>query len=140
MARELPRGLRPILDRWLTESFAGPEAPGWPGGGWRALLPWAEGAATALVLPSADRAGRSFPLAGLCLTPATPTLEGAEAWCRGAAPALAAATAGKLDADELQEALARLPPPPGTSPPLAGAVVWREGEAPRLSGDTVSSG
>jgi type VI secretion system protein ImpM len=127
VARGLPPKLRHRLDRWLTATLAGPTCD-WPPEGFRALLPGPHGVATLLILPSADRAGRAFPLAAVCTTAEAPALAAAEAWCAAAVPFLRRGTEGVAGPDALVEALSLLPAPEGPPHPVEGPLLWRPGE------------
>ncbi|TCO70523.1 type VI secretion system-associated protein TagF [Rhodovulum euryhalinum] len=118
VARGLPSGLRAPLDRWLTAHLAqraqAPET--WPDGGLRATLILNGTSLSALILPSADRTGRAFPLA-CCHLPGLGRAA-ADAWCDAALPAACGAANGTLAADALIAALAALPAPaPGPAEP-----------------------
>lgn len=125
VARGLPAGLRAPLDRWLTCHLAPRARDTWPEGGLRATLALAGHTLSALILPSADRAGRAFPLA-CCHLPGL-SHAAAEAWCDAALPAAMTATRGALSPDALRDALAALPQAP-EAPPAPG--LWTAGRDP----------
>ena len=109
VSRNLPVGLRPRLDRWLTVHLA-PRArdPGvWPTGGLRATLCLGGQSLTASILPSCDRSGRAFPLA-CCHLPGMSAAP-ARNWCDAALPRALAGTNGDIGADALLAALSDLP-------------------------------
>lgn len=113
VGRRLPAGFVRVWDRWVVRNLTPLVAEGiWPDHvGLRFLIgPAASGPMAGVVLPSADRVGRRFPL-----TVASPTLAAAAGYAASAAPwfdrierAAAAARDGELDADGLAGELAGL--------------------------------
>lgn len=132
VARGLPEVFRARWDDWLTRHVV-PWPEPWPEGGLLVRLASGTRTASGLVLPSRDAVGRRFPLSGLLVLDGAPAPEAVEAWCRGAAPALAAAASGALGADALWAALDDVPrpaPDPGPDPATAPLLLWTRGRAP----------
>ncbi|HET9067089.1 MAG TPA: TagF domain-containing protein, partial [Amaricoccus sp.] len=111
-------------DRWCARHLAArlPE-----GAGLRFRLVQGEGGATGVVLASADRAGRRFPL-----TLAAPVASAADpAWLDALAAAGAAAVGGEIGADALEARLGLMPFAPGDPGAEApGLAFWTEGGEP----------
>ena len=129
VARRLPPGFVRAWDPWCARHLAPRPDATWPAGGlrfFRALpgLP----AITGLVLPSADRAGRRFPL-----TLAAPAAGPAPEPWYDALAAAGAAAAGRLDPDTLEARLAALPMPPGAAPSAAALLLWTAGGIPAVA-------
>lgn len=103
-------------DRWLAQHLVplfGSEF--WPSTTALRFLagPASFGASAGIILQSADRVGRKFPLSVVAqLSEASILLADAEAWFSSIEEAAIAAQNGKLTPDELDAALARLPVPP----------------------------
>ncbi|RUX25463.1 type VI secretion system-associated protein TagF [Mesorhizobium sp. M7A.F.Ca.US.011.01.1.1] len=103
-------------DRWLAQHLVplfGSEF--WPGATTLRFLagPASFGASAGIILQSADRVGRQFPLTVVAqLAEAPVRLADAEAWFAGIEEAAIAAQNGELTPDELDAALAGLPVPP----------------------------
>ena len=123
VARGLPRGAARALDCWLTLHVAEMAPATWPEAGLRVLMETAQGDLVALVLPSSDRSGRSFPLAAAERARGVGYAE-AEAWAKAALGPLAEAAAGRLAPELLARRLAVLPPPPAVTTPLRPPLVW----------------
>lgn len=85
------------------------------------------GASAGIILQSADKVGRQFPLSVVALLPEAPVaLTHAEAWFAGIEEAATAAQRGELTPDQLDAALAALPMPlaePGEEL-IADMVMW----------------
>ncbi|SDE47440.1 type VI secretion system protein ImpM [Paracoccus isoporae] len=132
VARALPPGARPVLDRWLTRhlaTWAGhPEH--WPETGFRAVIAHGQGVLALLILPSRDGTGRAFPLAAVAAAPSVGT-DQVEAWAAQALSVLREACAGVLDADELAEALSRCTLDSAGSG-LDAPLLWQSGQAPDI--------
>lgn len=125
VARGLPSGVQPAVDRWLTRVLAPcARMPGlWPPDGLRGLIAHADAPLALLVLPSRDAAGRAFPLAAVALAPAAGQC-GIDAWAGQVLAVLRTASLGGMDADRLVAALERVPAPSGgdaLTPPLLWA-------------------
>jgi type VI secretion system protein ImpM len=131
VARGLPQGQRPVIDRWLSSHLAEaarhPEA--WPEGGLIAAIDGPGEPLLLLVVESRDAPGRAFPLA------AADPLNGAglpeaEKWAAAAFGPLIDAADGVTDAEALAARLGALPPPAPGAAPLTPPLVWAEGVAP----------
>ncbi|MBB1490584.1 MULTISPECIES: type VI secretion system-associated protein TagF [unclassified Paracoccus (in: a-proteobacteria)] len=123
VGRGLPGGFRRRWDAWASAHLA--RRTDWPQGGLRLRIEGGKRAAAGLVLPSADRIGRPFPLALFLLADALPGVPALEPWCEAALAATAEA-----EPEALGRALERLPLPDGApedGPPL---LLWRRGLAP----------
>ena len=128
VARGLPQGVRPVLDRWLTLNLADPARRPelWPRTGLRALVPGRSAESMALViLAGRDTSGRAFPLAACC-TPVTTDQNGVDHWADAVVPALHEALDCHLDADTLQSRLAGLADPAHTEVPLLPPLMWTD--------------
>ena len=131
VTRGLPAELRRMVDRWLTVRF-GAEQP--PGSGLVALLPFGGGAAALLVMDSADRLGRCYPIAAICHIPAIPSAAATDGWAAAARPHLDAARVATLSSDALAAALAEIPPPEMADVPPALPLDWPLGQPPPQAG------
>ncbi|TIN80344.1 type VI secretion system-associated protein TagF [Mesorhizobium sp.] len=116
VTRRLPGDFVRIWDRWLAQHIVpliGQEA--WPATTALRFLagPAFFGASAGIILQSADRVGRQFPLSIIAQLPEAPVeLAYAEAWFDGIEEVAIAAQHGELTPDELNTALAALPVPP----------------------------
>jgi type VI secretion system protein ImpM len=117
-------------DRWLAQHLVplfGQDI--WaPGTALRFLAgPNSFGASAGIILQSADKVGRKFPLSVVARLPQAPVmLTHAEAWFAEIEGAAAAARQGELTPDELEATLAGLPVPsvePGEEL-IADMVMW----------------
>jgi type VI secretion system protein ImpM len=117
-------------DRWLAQHLVplfGSEF--WPGTTALRFLagPASFGASAGIIVQSADRVGRKFPLSVVAqLSEASVGLADAEAWFAGIEEAAIAAQNGELTPDELDAALAGLPVPrvePGEEV-ISDMVMW----------------
>ncbi|WP_244529858.1 type VI secretion system-associated protein TagF [Mesorhizobium qingshengii] len=103
-------------DRWLAQNLVplfGSEF--WPSTTALRFLagPASFGASAGIIVQSADRVGRKFPLSVVAqLSEASILLADAETWFSGIEEAAIAAQNGELTPDELDAALAGLPVPP----------------------------
>ncbi|SEN18207.1 type VI secretion system protein ImpM [Paracoccus alcaliphilus] len=124
VARGLPAGVQPVVDRWLTRVLAPcMNNPGlWPPDGLRALIAHADAPLALLVLPSRDAAGRAFPLAAVARAPAVGQ-GGIDLWAGQVLTVLQAAGLGGMDADRLAAALGQVPDPSGGKP-LVPPLLW----------------
>ncbi|MER8752820.1 type VI secretion system-associated protein TagF [Mesorhizobium sp. M1050] len=128
--RRLPGDFVRLWDRWLAQHIVpliGSEF--WPSTTALRFLagPATFGASAGIVLQSADRVGRQFPLTVVAqLAQAPLRLADAEAWFSNIEEAAIAAQHGQLTPDELDAALAELPVPtvePGEEI-ISGMVMW----------------
>ncbi|RWO33733.1 MAG: type VI secretion system-associated protein TagF [Mesorhizobium sp.] len=116
VTRRLPGDFVRIWDRWLAQHIVpliGMET--WPRTTALRFLtgPASFGGSAGIILQSADRVGRQFPLSVVAQLPdASIQLAHAEAWFAGIEEAAIAAQHGELTPDELDTALAALPVPP----------------------------
>ncbi|RWQ46350.1 MAG: type VI secretion system-associated protein TagF [Mesorhizobium sp.] len=116
VTRRLPGDFVRIWDRWLAQHIVpliGSET--WPRTTVLRFLagPAAFGASAGIILQSADRVGRRFPLSVVAqLADAPVRLADADAWFAGIEEVALAAQRGELMPDELDAALAALPVPP----------------------------
>ncbi|WP_287178796.1 type VI secretion system-associated protein TagF [Mesorhizobium sp.] len=116
VTRRLPGDFVRIWDRWLAQQIVpliGMET--WPRTTALRFLagPAAFGPSAGIILQSADRVGRQFPLSVVAQLPdAAIQLARADAWFAGIEEAAFAAQRGELTPDELDTALAELPVPP----------------------------
>lgn len=119
-----------LWDRWLAQHLVplfGQDI--WPPATALRFLagPNSFGASAGIILQSADKVGRKFPLSIVAVLPETPvSLTHAEAWFAGIEEAASAAQRGELTPDELDAALTALPMPqaePGEEL-IADMVMW----------------
>ncbi|CDX29176.1 conserved hypothetical protein [Mesorhizobium sp. ORS 3359] len=130
VTRRVPGDFVRVWDRWLAQHIVplfGVET--WPTGtALRFLAGTASfGASAGIVLQSADRVGRQFPLSVVArLSEAPLKLAYADAWFEGVENAALAAQGGELTPDELDAALGGLPVPSvdGESEVIDGLVMW----------------
>ncbi len=125
VSRGLPPAVRPALDRWLSGHLASVAPEDWPEEGLRARLTLAGLPAVLALVPSGDRLGRLYPLAGLADGTGV-TREGAERWAEAVIYDLADAAEGLIVPEELAARLAAAPPP-ATGAEEAADGVWRVG-------------
>ncbi|MBZ9883751.1 type VI secretion system-associated protein TagF [Mesorhizobium sp. CA10] len=115
VTRRLPGDFVRVWDRWLAQHIVplfGLEA--WPQNTALRFLsgPGSFGAAAGIVLQSADRVGRQFPLSVLARLQEAPLkLAYSDGWFGGIEGAAFAAQRGELVPDELEAALTVLPAP-----------------------------
>jgi type VI secretion system protein ImpM len=116
VTRRLPGDFVRAWDRWLAQHLVpliGSES--WPRSTALRFLagPAFFGASAGIILQSADRVGRQFPLSVVAQLPeASVQLARADAWFSRIEEAAVAAQNGELTPDELDTALAALPLPP----------------------------
>lgn len=130
VSRRLPGEFVRNWDRWLAQHLVplfGQES--WPLDTALRFLagPDSFGASVGIILQSADKVGRKFPLSVVAPLPEAPVeLAYAEAWFASIEAAAVAAQHGELTPDELDAALAGLPVPvlePGEEL-ISGMVMW----------------
>lgn len=115
VSRRLPGDFVRVWDRWLAQHIVplfGAET--WPENTALRFLagPASFGASAGIVLQSADRVGRRFPLSVVArLAEAPLKLAYADVWFEGIEKAAFAAQRGELTPDELDAALTALPAP-----------------------------
>nr|WP_246801040.1 type VI secretion system-associated protein TagF [Mesorhizobium amorphae] len=116
VSRRLTADFVRVWDRWLAQHLVpliGSDS--WPRGTALRFLagPATFGASAGIVLQSADRVGRQFPLSVVAqLSEASLQLAHADAWFARIEETAAAAQQGELTPDELDSALSALPVPP----------------------------
>jgi type VI secretion system protein ImpM len=116
VTRRLPGDFVRVCDRWLAQHLVpliGSEF--WPRTTALRFLagPAAFGGSAGIILQSADRVGRQFPLSVVAQLPdASVQLARADAWFSRIEEAAIAAQQGELTPDELDAALSVLPVPP----------------------------
>ncbi|UVK41736.1 type VI secretion system-associated protein TagF [Mesorhizobium sp. AR10] len=130
VTRRLPGDFVRIWDRWLAEHIVplfGQKF--WPPATALRFLagPNSFGASAGIILQSADRVGRQFPLSVVAQLPEAPVkLAYAEAWFSSIEEAAIAAQHGELTPDDLDAALTTLPVPtiePGEEL-ISDMVMW----------------
>lgn len=115
VTRRLPGDFVRVWDRWLAQHLVplfGSEF--WPSTTALRFLagPASFGASAGIILQSADRVGRQFPLTIVAQLAEVPVqLADAEAWFASIEEAAIAAQGGELTPDELDAALSALPVP-----------------------------
>ena len=130
VTRRLPGDFVRNWDRWLAQHLVplfGHET--WPPATALRFLagPDFVGASAGIILQSADKVGRQFPLSVVAPLPEAPVeLAYIEAWFAGIEAAATAAQNGELTPDELEAALAGLPVPPVEPGEeiISGMVMW----------------
>lgn len=130
VTRRLPGDFVRVWDRWLAQHIVpllGLEA--WPTSTALRFLagPNSLGACAGIVLKSADRVGRQFPLSVIARLPEAPLkLAYADRWFDGIETAALAAQRGELTPEGLDAALAALPVPPvdGEGDVIDDLVMW----------------
>ncbi|TPN85018.1 type VI secretion system-associated protein TagF [Mesorhizobium sp. CU2] len=130
VTRRLPADFVRGWDRWLAQNIVplfGLDT--WPQNTALRFLAGSGsfGASVGIVLQSADRVGRQFPLSVVArLSEAPMKLAYAERWFDGIETAALAAQRGELTPDELDTALAALPVPPvdGEGDIIDDLVMW----------------
>ncbi|MER8536776.1 type VI secretion system-associated protein TagF [Mesorhizobium sp. M1005] len=130
VTRRLPGDFVHVWDRWLAQHIVplvGMET--WPRTTALRFMtgPASFGAAAGIVLQSADRVGRQFPLSVVAqLAEAPLDLAHVEAWFAWIEEAAIAAQRGELTPDELNTALRALPVPPvePREELISGMVMW----------------
>jgi type VI secretion system protein ImpM len=130
VTRRLPGDFVRAWDRWLAQHIVpllGAET--WPADTALRFLsgPGSFGASAGIVLQSADRVGRRFPISVVAKLPGAPLkLAYADAWFEGVENAARAAQRGEMAPDELDAALAGLPVPSVESQGdvIDGLVAW----------------
>jgi type VI secretion system protein ImpM len=116
VARGLPEGFVRPWDRWLTRHVAPLELPE---AGLRFSLVSGGKCVAGVILPSADRHGRRFPLTLACILGTRPGPAQVDRWSD------AAIALDRRDPDALAEALDALPPMEPGDPPAGPLHVWR---------------
>ena len=130
VTRRLPGDFVRVWDRWLAQHIVplfGLEA--WPADTALRFLsgPGSFGASAGVVVQSADRVGRRFPLSVVARLPVTPlNLAYADAWFESIETPAFAAQRGELKPDEFDAALGALPVPrvEGGGDVIDGLVAW----------------
>jgi type VI secretion system protein ImpM len=130
VTRRLPGDFVRVWDRWLAQHIVPLfELEAWPAGTALRFLagPGSFGASAGIVLQSADRVGRQFPLSVVARLPEAPLkLAYADAWFERVENAALAAQRGALTPEELDAALAALPVPlvDGECDVIDDLVMW----------------
>lgn len=123
--RGLPDGFRKAWDAWLTRHIAPLQRDRrvFPASGLRFRLPSGGHLAAGVILPSADSAGRRFPLSLVLIADSDLSPEQIDPWC-DAALVLCPAT---LAPDPLWHALDALPGPDPQGEASGPMQLWRAG-------------
>ncbi|UOA28983.1 type VI secretion system-associated protein TagF [Pseudosulfitobacter sp. DSM 107133] len=131
VARNLPSGLRPVLDKWLTAQIVPltSRAQGWPQGGLRCVITLNDATWVLLIEPSADSVGRCYPLVACAASNGT-DLQGADRWADTVGPLLLRGSEGALDAETLAQDLVRIEGPANASSSLIAPLIWWQGVPP----------
>lgn len=130
VTRRLPGDFVRVWDRWLALNIVPLfEAESWPAEKALRFLagPGSFGACAGIVLKSADRVGRQFPLSVVVVLPqAALKFAYADAWFDAIETAALAAQQGGLTPDDLDAALAALPVPvvDGDGDIIDDLVMW----------------
>ncbi|MEZ2331236.1 type VI secretion system-associated protein TagF [Mesorhizobium sp. RCC_202] len=130
VTRRLPGDFVRVWDRWLAQHIVPMfELETWPQNTALRFLsgPGCFGACAGIVLKSADRVGRQFPLSVVARLPeASLELAYADAWFESIEALALAAQRGELTPDELDAALAGLPVPvvDGDGDVIEDLVMW----------------
>ncbi|MDG4874039.1 type VI secretion system-associated protein TagF [Mesorhizobium sp. WSM4935] len=130
VTRRLPGDFVRMWDRWLAQHIVPLfDLETWPAETALRFLagPASFGASMGIVVQSADRIGRRFPLSVVVrLTEASLTLAYADGWFDSIEEAAFATRRGELTPDELDAALAALPVPPidGEGDVIDDLVMW----------------
>jgi type VI secretion system protein ImpM len=130
VTRRLPGDFVRIWDRWLAQHIVPLiDLETWPRATALRFLagPAAFGASAGIILQSADRVGRQFPLSVVAQVPdASIQLARADAWFSRIEEAAIAAQHGEMTPDELDSALRVLPVPPVEpgEEVIGGMVMW----------------
>jgi type VI secretion system protein ImpM len=132
VTRGLPDAFCRNWDIWVTRHIAPRLRAGkrWPQGGLRCRLISGERSAGAVIVPSADSAGRLFPLSLFVIGPSLPGQMGLCPWFGGARRCAEMAMAHKLDADALQTELEAIPLPGGELSDAPPMLLWTRRHAP----------
>ncbi len=135
VARGLPQGVRPVLDRWLSRYIAAAAArPGeWPEAGLLAVITGPYGPLALALIASHDAARRPFPLAA-CASGASDRT-GHESWAAAVVPLLTAARDEQQDADALFGALGAVPTLKPADAPFAPPCLWHTEASEADEGD-----
>jgi len=131
VSRNLPTGLRRVLDKWLTDQIVPltDRAQAWPHGGLRGVitlndLPW-----VVLIEPSEDSVGRCYPLVACAASNGT-DLQGANRWADAVCSILFAGSDGALDAETLAQDLDRIQGPMNATDALVPPLIWWQNVPP----------
>ncbi len=130
VSRGLGPGLRPVLDRWVTQNLVSPlhKPDNWPEGGMRAVIQGPKSSLLLLILPSHDKIGRAFPLAVCCAVEQVDRAS-ADQWADLAAPIALDAISHRSLPDALLDKLASLPNPPHSKASnIAPPLLWSKAE------------
>jgi type VI secretion system protein ImpM len=127
VSRGLPDAFRRNWDGWLTRHIVPlqHQDSDLPPGGLRFRLVSGGRLATGVIRPSADSAGRRFPLSLLLIAEGNLPLPEVNAWCDAA---LALLTDG-IDPDTLWRAIDAVPAPQPDDPPSGPMQLWTTGHA-----------
>ncbi|MEP5761879.1 MAG: type VI secretion system-associated protein TagF [Litoreibacter sp.] len=122
VARGLPVGIKPVLDRWLTKHLIqfSREPKRWPSDGVRSI--WdanGRGSFPLLILPSHDAAGRHFPLV-FCADSENTDQHSIDIW----ANAIIDCTDLSQTADQIAMAVQKVARPAPSTLPLIAPSFW----------------
>lgn len=129
VSRGLPTGFAAFWDRWATRHLA-PRRGDWPAGGLRLVLVSGGRSAVGVVVPSEDRVGRRFPLAGFAIASHLPPSDALDRWCNAAFAVLTEAAGEAASPDVLLDRLEALPTPEGQGVAPQPMTLWLAGQPP----------
>jgi type VI secretion system protein ImpM len=127
VARGLSPAFRKAWDLWVTRHLIPLLDGEWPAGGLRFRLASGGRVAAGVVVPSADAAGRRFPLSLVVIAPGLPLPEALDPWCDAALAAAGPSLLGQAGPDDLWAALEALDVPE-VAAEGPGLALWRRGE------------
>jgi type VI secretion system protein ImpM len=135
VARGLPDSFRKNWDAWVTRHVAPRMRTGrrWPQGGLRCRLISGDRTAGTVIVPSADSAGRIFPLSLFLIGTSLPGQLDLCPWFGGARRCAEMVMARSMDADALQTALEAIPLPEGELTDAPPMLLWTRRHAPETA-------
>jgi type VI secretion system protein ImpM len=128
VSRGLPDAFRRHWDGWLTRHIVPLQLKGldFPSGGLRFRLVSGGRVAAGTILPSADSAGRRFPLSLVLIAKGNLPLSGVDGWCDAGIALLT----DQIEPDALWQALDGLAAPEPDGPATGPMQLWAAGHPP----------